>query len=81
MKLKVKLFGDLIRYSPSGRDVFELEVPGFNGSDATVKELIRALGIPEGEVWIITVNGVQAQAERILTEGDEVMIFAPVMGG
>jgi len=83
----VRLFGDLVRYSPDGKDAFFLDLPctlGGAGS-ATTGDLLRGLKIPEAEVWMITVGGVQLQGDRVsnyvLRDGDEVMVFAPVMGG
>lgn len=77
MKVKVRAFGDLVRYMPAGRETVLLEVP----EKSTVMSVLGYLGIPESEVWMVTVNGERSQDDRALQDHDEVLVFAPVTGG
>jgi len=77
MEVSVRVFGDLIRYIPSRKDSLEINIP----SSCSVKDLLERLSIPDGEVWMVTVNGQHVKNDYIIHENDEVMIFAPVTGG
>jgi len=48
---------------------------------ATTGDLIRALGIPDGAVAIIFVNGAHATDTTVLQDGDRVGLFPAVGGG
>jgi molybdopterin converting factor small subunit len=48
---------------------------------ATVTELCASIGLPPGVVGLILVNGVHADTETPLRDGDEVSLFPPVGGG
>lgn len=47
----------------------------------SVGDLFKLLGKPENEVWMVNVNGLLANQEYILKDGDEVALFEPVGGG
>jgi len=74
MEIRVRLSGDLGKYSVEERQ-FQLEV------QATIGDLLGGLGIAEGEVGVIALNGVLATRSAELQEGDEVQLFPPIGGG
>jgi sulfur carrier protein ThiS len=49
--------------------------------DATVLQVMKQLGVPEGEVILIFVNGRHAKPDLHLAEGDEVALVPPIGGG
>ncbi len=74
MKIKVKLYGDFLKYGPPESYT---EIP--DGS--TVQELLDKLRINERSYIMILVNLKRSWFETPLHDGDEVSIFAPVGGG
>ena len=79
MKVEVKLFATLAKYLPGGEDggSATAEVP--DGS--TVGQLIRRLGIPDGMPRIVLINGLDADPEQPLHDGDALSVFPPLAGG
>lgn len=77
MKVAYRLFVNLKKYSPdkSGRGGLELS------PNARVRDLIRALGIPDETRRVVLVNGRLVGEDRELAAGDEVVMFPPVEGG
>jgi sulfur carrier protein ThiS len=47
----------------------------------TIRELLRDLGVPEGEVWVCARNGAVVSPDEPLARGDTVELFSPVAGG
>ena len=43
--------------------------------------MLKKIGIPDSEVWIVSVNGQVVGQEHMLGPGDMVDVFAPVAGG
>ena len=76
MRVKVRLFGELIKYGPA-KEEFWMDV----SSGSTVQDIIDELNIPKNEIWFVTVEGVHVNYEHVLNEKDEIMIFEPVLGG
>lgn len=74
MLINVKLFATL----RTGRE--KQMLMEFNES-ATPKLVLRKLQIPEKEVAILFVNGMDAKFTHELKDGDTVSIFPPVGGG
>ena len=72
--IEVRCFASLAQYAPAGGQA-RLAAPG------TAGDLIRALGIPAGEVAIVFVNGAHATEATELRDGDRVGIFPMVGGG
>jgi len=72
--IEVRCFASLASYAPTGGYV-NLAAPGSTG------DLIRALGIPAGEVAIIFVNGAHATEATELRDKDRVGLFPAVGGG
>ncbi len=77
MNIKIRLFGALVRYSASGEDSFDFYI----SNSMTIRQLLKTLNISEQEVWMVTVNGSQAQLDDLVKDNDQVMIFEPVLGG
>lgn len=77
MRITVKAQGHLKQFRADGRETFTMTVP----AGATVRALIEASGVPWDEVGLIAVNGAMAPEERLLSDGDEVMLLAPMEGG
>jgi molybdopterin synthase sulfur carrier subunit len=75
----VKLFATLRRYRPGLGlgEAFPVELP----DKVTVKDLIRAIGLPEEEVKLVFVNALFCELNHVLADGDELGIFPPVGGG
>ena len=79
MKVDVYLYATLSRHLPenaTGRCV-TLKL----GDGSSVRDLLDRLEIPAQQVKLIFINGVHAQMETRLSEGDRVGIFPPVGGG
>ena len=50
-------------------------------ADATIGDLVEALGMGEDDVWIIGLNGRLAGRADRLEDGDRVEFYEPVAGG
>ena len=80
MKIKLKLYASLARYVPEhetnrGSRMTEVE------EGKTIRELLEGFSIPAKAVKIIFLNGVHADLDQVLKEGDRVGVFPPVAGG
>lgn len=77
--MHVTLYGVLARYLPDPRErtPIDLELP----EGATAGEVAERLGVPEGEVSLLAVNGRRAEGGRALQAGDRITLFPPVAGG
>ncbi len=75
--ISLRVCADLRRYLPDRAERLELKVAG----GTTAGGALRLIGIPEPEVWLISVNGRQVSPGTPLNQGDQVMIVAPVAGG
>jgi len=75
--VRVRLYGNLRRFAPGQKEELEWEMP----PKSSVMDLIKSLGIAEGEVWIVSINDQLADVNQLLEDGDDVRIFAPVAGG
>ena len=82
MKVEVRLYGSLRRYRPSEADgplhlPFAVTLP----AGASVDDLGRQLGLTEGLMSAVAVNGEAVENSAILREGDRVGLFPPSAGG
>lgn len=77
MRISVKLSGALRRFLPPGQASFELTLP----EDATAPDVIRAMGVPDGEVGLVVVNGNVASDDAMLHDGDVLELLAVMAGG
>lgn len=75
--INLRAQGHLKHFRPDRQERFSVELP----EGATVRMLIEASGIPWEEIGLVAVGGAQAQDEQILTDGDDVMLLAPIEGG
>jgi sulfur carrier protein ThiS len=77
MQITVKLHASLRPYgkSDSKDGLFSLET----SEKATVREVIRELGIPPEKVRMILLNGRGVDSEIILSNGDRIALFPPEM--
>lgn len=77
MKVQVKLHAHLRKYAPGDEATFEQEIdPG-----TSMAMLIEILGIPPKVQRVFWVNGLHAELETQLVDGDTVLIYPPVSGG
>jgi len=79
MKIQVKLFATLGRYSPGGLPGTPFTVELREG--ATLQDLVNLLGIPAGETKVAYVNGIAQTLDHALKPGDDTGIFPPIGGG
>ena len=76
-QIKVRLFGGLDAQTSLGAAHGSVPATGL----ATVADLLRAVGLPEGTVGLILVNGFHVKFDGQLVPGDEVSLFPFVGGG
>jgi len=76
MKLKVKLFSVFAKYKKEDEDGFT-----WIEEAATIGDLAKYLEIPMKRVKITARNGKQCNLNEVLSDGDEVIIFPPAIGG
>ncbi len=48
---------------------------------ATVKDLVESLGVPNYYLHHITINGLAKELNTVLSHGDRVIIWPPMIGG
>lgn len=79
MKLTVKLYASLARFSPGGLPgtPFEVNIP----ESTHLQRLVELLGIPGEETRVAFVNGLVRDMDWELQPGDEVGLFPPIGGG
>jgi len=79
MKIELHLYASFKNYlpEPSNGNTSMVEVT----EGITVGELLRRLNIPVGAPKIVLLNGVHANGDEVLREGDRVGAFPPVAGG
>jgi sulfur carrier protein ThiS len=75
--LRVKAFGHLQRFLQVEGDVIEAEVP----EGSTAAQVLRQVGIPLSEVWLISIDDEVIDEEEPVPAGAELLIMAPVEGG
>ncbi len=75
IEINLNLSIALVRYYPKGSGPLEVE------KGTTAGDLIRKLGIPDGSVSLIFINGKRAMPDRKLAENDQVGLFPLVAGG
>jgi molybdopterin converting factor small subunit len=76
-QIRARLFGGLEAQTGAGVADVSLQAAGL----ATAADLVRAVGLPEGAVGLILVNGLHAKPGTSLASGDEVSLFPFVGGG
>jgi len=78
MRVKVKLFTQLVSYVPGAEAGVPFEVDLHKGT--TLADLTNQLNLPQTEVKVILVNGRAQPLEFQLQNNDEVGVF-PLIGG
>jgi molybdopterin converting factor small subunit len=76
LTVTVKLMSRFAKYL-EGNEEGKVDVP----DGANVRTLSEQLGLPIKYVRIITVNGTQGDLDTGLSDGDDVCIFPPAIGG
>lgn len=79
MKVEVSLFGTLAQYLPRGTQGRTVIMDCPNG--VTVGQVIDQLGIPKPYPAMLLVNGIHADSDTQLQEGDLLALFPPLAGG
>jgi sulfur carrier protein ThiS len=79
MKIQVKLFATLGRFSPGGLPGTPFAVELKMG--ATLQDLVNQLGLPAEETKVTFVNGIVKTPDYVLKPGDDAGIFPPIGGG
>jgi len=77
MRVSVRTQGHLKQFRADRLERFILDLP----DGATVGDVITVSGIPWDEVAMAAVNGAQAREDRVLADGDRVMLLPPLEGG
>jgi len=79
MRVRVKLIANYMKLLPPGTqgNVIELEVqPG-----AAIGDVLGPLGVPLDDSTVLLLNGYQAEADALLSEGDTITAFSAIAGG
>jgi sulfur-carrier protein len=79
VNIEVRLFANFRDYLPTGSNSFGV-IKSIEGQ-MTIKELVREMGLPENSPKVIIVNGLHANLDYLLNEGDVISIFPPLAGG
>jgi molybdopterin converting factor small subunit len=80
MRIELKLYASLERYIPATREGTSFRYMEVE-EGTTVGRFLQMLQIPADTVKLIFLNGVHAQMDQVLKEGDRVGVFPPVAGG
>ena len=77
MTVHVHLLGYLAKFSPSGKEKFDLDLD----PDTAVSHLLEKIQFPANLEKMILVNGRQSNPTTPVADGDDVFIFSPATGG
>ncbi len=77
MRITLRLYGNLRRYSASRGENSELDL----ATGMTINQLLAAFGIGENDWWMAAVNDRVVEADTVLQENDLLEVFEPVGGG
>ena len=76
--MRLHLGGHLSWYDPQKRSWLELHL----SEPISLVELVRQLGLPEGEIAVVAVNRHAISLEEaIVSDGDRVELYPPLGGG
>lgn len=82
MEIEVKLYGQLRRYRPEGVAGAPHQPFAWQSAEGdTAVTLAAELGIPDGLVNAVAVNGTAVDLSASLHPGDKVSLFPPSAGG
>jgi len=79
MKVLVLLYANLANLLPPERKGNSCLLDADEGR--TVRDLLDLLKVPPDLPRIIFVNGLHAQEDQVLKEGDRLAVFPPIAGG
>ena len=79
MTVTVKLFATLTKYLPPGSEKKTTTLTFQH--DATTDDIITRLGVPDGHVHLILIDGKHASKGSPLHDGAVVSCFPPIAGG
>ncbi len=79
MTVSIKLFATLRKYLPDNavNKTATLEL----GDQATSSDIIEQLGIPDGHIHLILIDGKHSAEDSPLSDGAVVSFFPPIAGG
>ncbi|MCS6992316.1 MAG: MoaD/ThiS family protein [Anaerolineales bacterium] len=79
MRVRVKLIANYMKLLPPGTkgNTVELEV----AAGATIGAVLMPLGVPLDDSTVLLLNGYQAEADALLSEGDVITAFSAIAGG
>jgi sulfur-carrier protein len=80
MKIQLNLFASLTKFLPVLKDSgFSIQMEIADGT--TIEALLDQLKIPREQPKIIFLNGLHAEVNAVLKEGDRLGVFPPLAGG
>jgi sulfur carrier protein ThiS len=79
MEVELNLFATLKRFMPHKAKGNSWNISISEGTK--VRELLEQLKIPEDVVKLVFLNGIHANGNEILKDGDRVGAFPPIGGG
>ena len=79
MKVEIRLFASFTQYLPPDAEGQKAEMELDEGT--TIKEVLTRLGVPLDMVKLVFANGVHAEMDYVIQEGDRIGAFPPVAGG
>ena len=79
MTIEIRLFAMFRDFLPPGSKAFSFT--RVLEEETTVEDVLRDLKLPEHTPKIIMVNGIHAEPDRALRDGDVVSLFPPLFGG
>lgn len=79
MRIELKLYAQMASLKPEnvGRGPWTMEV----SEGTTIQNLLEGLKVPRESVKLVFLNGVHANDDDVLKEGDTVGVFPAVAGG
>ncbi|MCG8337519.1 MAG: MoaD/ThiS family protein [Proteobacteria bacterium] len=79
MKVEIRLFASFTRYLPPNAEGQKAAMDLDEGT--TIKDVLTHLGVPLDTVKLVFANGVHANMDYVIQEGDRIGAFPPVAGG
>ncbi|MDP6665806.1 MAG: MoaD/ThiS family protein [Dehalococcoidia bacterium] len=77
MQIIVEVLNSADKVLPEGGKLATVDLP----DGATVRDAMKALGASEKSQWNAAIDGVLVYADTVLSDGDRILVFAPIQGG
>ncbi len=77
MKITLKLYGNLKKFSPNKKEQAALDVE----EGITIQTLLARFGVSDSDVWLCAINTTLIDESASLHDGDVLEVFEPVGGG